>query len=389
MRTRCPRAPVVCFLLLASCRWGICHAQPPANAFDPSGNVRYSSIFSQRTELKPQVADAELVQIGTIGPGKQPRYLSRRTGGELASLASPPAGEADWWVTPVGAGLVRIQYQQRGQVLAIGLQGKNRIQLQPIGQHARQLWRPVASGQHAQQFLLESVAQPGFCLTQAGGGRVALQPIAVAATQQWFAIAPPVAATYEPIWRTVHQEVVPNTPLPDAVLELANNHRNALLILLADRRPGKEVQDLQIAAGSSQVVELERDAGATLVETTEVRTPSGVWSREQYTTPIPPSTYYDLSAYEVHLQSIAIDRTGKSPNPIEDTNYVPKSLGWFLLPAGSALPESGRLDVFEQASRAKNPGAVRRLDPARLEADAADPVEKLLQELQSTPRRSF
>ncbi len=83
------------------------------------------------------------------------------------------------------------------------------------------------------------------------------------------------------------------------------------------------------------MIDVERDNGATKVETFEVRDVNGFWNRREFRTDIPPATLYDLSVYEEFLQSIAIDRTGTSPDPIEDVNYQPRSIGLFLLPPGS------------------------------------------------------
>ena len=115
-----------------------------------------------------------------------------------------------------------------------------------------------------------------------------------------------------------------------------------------------------------------------------------MWDRQELITAIPPSAFYDLSVYEEHLQSIAIDRTGKSPNPIEDVNYVPKSIGWLPLPAGPELPPHGQLDVHLRAKLANNAGAVRRIDPKQFDDPVEPrPLESILDKLQSAPRKSF
>ena len=126
---------------------------------------------------------------------------------------------------------------------------------------------------------------------------------------------------------------------------------------------------------------MKRDPGATLVETVELRSGTGVWESRQLVTSIPPTALYDLSVYTEHLQSIAIDRTGKSPNMVEDVNYVPKSVGWFLLPAGADLPASGSLDVYAEARKADNPGAVRKINFEEYnDPPETRPLEALLKE---------
>jgi hypothetical protein len=262
--------------------------------------------------------------------------------------------------------------------------------LQPLAQDARQLWRVVGAGRVANRYVFESVHYPGACLTRVGGGGLGLQPISFAATQFWLPFAAPAVVGVQPFWRSMTQEIVANPPLPPARLELFNSHKYALVVLLGDSRQGGLVQQLRIEPNSSQTINLERDAGATLVESFQIRSRLGLWEQQQFVTTVPPTAAYDLSVYEEHLQSIAIDRTGKSPNPIEDVNYIPKSVGWVPLPAGQNLPENGRLDLYARALAAKNPGAVRRLDPQQFdEAPRTNPVEAILEEFQSVPRRSF
>jgi hypothetical protein len=261
--------------------------------------------------------------------------------------------------------------------------------MQPISQDARQLWR-IIGGRGGQGYALESAFYNGQCLTHLGGGRLGLQPMGFAQTQLWIPYIAPTVIPVQPFWRSVSREVQANPPLPPAELELRNTHRYALVVLLGDARQGQQFETIRIEPNSSATVSLERDAGATIQETLEIRSPAGVWDRQQLVTEIPPTAIYDLSVYEEHLQSIAIDRTGKSPNPIEDVNYVPKSVGWLALPAGAELPAHGQLDVYPLARDAKNPGAVRRMDPKQFDdPPEARPLESILKGIQSTPRKSF
>jgi hypothetical protein len=156
-------------------------------------------------------------------------------------------------------------------------------------------------------------------------------------------------------------------------------------VLLADHRAGGAVTTYRIPAGSSETVKLDRDAGAVVEETYEILLNTGEWNRQVFRTPIPPAVLYDVSIYEEFLQSIAIDRTGKSPNTIEDINYQPKSIGWYLIPPGDAIPEQYTMDVFDLAKTAGNPGAVRRIDPKQLDkpVKAEDPLKAILREIQA------
>jgi hypothetical protein len=95
---------------------------------------------------------------------------------------------------------------------------------------------------------------------------------------------------------------------------------------------------------------------------------------------------YDMSVYEIFLQSIAIDRTGTSPNPIEDVNYQPRSVGFFLIPPGDELPPNAVIDAYRVAQESENQGAVRRLSERDLKGDSNsttnDPLKDILQKFQ-------
>jgi hypothetical protein len=115
-----------------------------------------------------------------------------------------------------------------------------------------------------------------------------------------------------------------------------------------------------------------------VVETHEWVDPLGNVTRQEYSNPIPAAERYDISVYEKFLQSIAIDRTGKSPNKIEDINYQPKSVGRFVVPAGERLPERASIDVFGQARQANNPGGVRRIQMPASPVANPDPLREIL-----------
>ena len=184
----------------------------------------------------------------------------------------------------------------------------------------------------------------------------------------------------------MQHQLVANRPLRTATAKLTNSHSDTLLVLVADRRHSQSIQKLRIPARGSEVIQLERDPGGTIVETVETLDAFGNWNQQQFNTPIPPSVLYDISVYEEFLQSIAIDRTGKSPNPIEDINYQPRSIGFFLVPPGNELPEVAEIDAYRIAEDSQNPGAVRRLNSRDLQkanaVPATDPLKDLLNKFQ-------
>ncbi len=167
----------------------------------------------------------------------------------------------------------------------------------------------------------------------------------------------------------------PRAPLSDGLVELRNQHKRDLWVLIVPEGNERAAVRLKIPIGETRKLSLHRDAGASIVEIHEVFSRTG-YRREEVVTQLPPRSLYDISVYEVIVQSVAIDRTVPG-GKIEDVQYAPKSLGWFELPP---LAEQTNIDVYEQATAMKNPGAVRRIDPRRWEKseEAPDPLEELL-----------
>lgn len=364
-------------------------AMPESGLQGPLANLRRSDLFESIFRRQQEEPSAEMLQLMALDQGNTPWLLARNGASELRAVQAGADAQQDWWVAPAGAGYVRLETYHRGRVQAVATRDGRSLLLQPLSQDARQLWK-VHGGRGQQSYLLENAFYPGRCLTHLGNGQLALQSINFGAPQLWVPITAPVLPNFDPFWRSVSREVHANPGLPPAQIELVNSHRNALLVLLGDTRQGNAFETIRIEPNSSTTVSLDRDAGATLVETVEIRSTLGVWDRQQLVTAVPAGAYYDISVYEEHLQSIAIDRTGKSPNPIEDINYVPKSVGWFPLPGGAELPSRGTIDVYQRGKSANNPGAVRRLDPKQFDDPPAErPLESILREFQSAPRRSF
>ncbi len=355
------------------------------NFVDSLQGITPSPIFD--SIYQGQEARSQMLQLATFDPRGSQLYLTRDNGNSL-SLSRNPVADSNWWVVPTGNSYVRVQHYQNGRVTALSATRNQALALAPISQDPRQLWRVSSIATNRNRFVLENAMYSGQCLASSGG-QLLLQPISYSPTQWWVPMSAPTLPNYEPFWRTVSQEVHANSALAPAQLGLVNSHRTAIMVLLADQRQAGKVQQIRIEPGQAANVTLDRDPGATIVETYEIRSPGGVWDRQQYTTAIPPRVFYDLSVYEEFLQSIAIDRTGKSPNPIEDVNYQPKSVGWLQIPPGAALPQNSNMDVMSQARAANNPGAVRRMDPKQREFKPVSPTEAILNEFQSVPRKKF
>jgi hypothetical protein len=163
---------------------------------------------------------------------------------------------------------------------------------------------------------------------------------------------------------------------------LYNSHSKEIWVVVADLADPSQSLRLKIPPAQAETVSLARDPGATLVEIHQFATPYGDLRRDEFVTQLPPAVRYDVSVYELILQSISIDRTVPGGR-LEGTNYSPRSIGLFPIPPGAVL-QDGRLDVYELAKQQENPGAVRRIDPGDWseEPDAEHPVDALLRQFQ-------
>jgi hypothetical protein len=348
-----------------------------------------SNVAGQLISMNFTSAQAPIpMQLGW-GDSRQRMFLSRQVSGGLGIVPQSAYGSQNWFIAPIGNGLARVQYIDNGMVLALGRRSDSSpLDLYAFADTADQLWRinpyPNASGCYA----LESMRWPGQALTFQQN-HISLAPMAYSPYQQWWPTQPFLPRP-QPVYRNRQQNIVANPPLPPAQVELMNRHSDALIILLGDRRGGGAARKIRIPSGGSQTVTLERDSGGALVENYEVVNNFGAWDRREYRTSIPPAMLYDVSVYEEFLQSIAIDRTGSSPNPIEDINYQPRSVGFFNVPPGDALPQRTQFDLYRMAESAKNAGAVRRLNPEDYDQKlpTSDPLKDILREFQKR-RGSF
>lgn len=357
-------------------------------AGDLLANLALSKLFDTVLRDGSRRPDASMIRLANLDRRGSPWLLSQSNGTAVGAIQRGNASDADWFATPVGQGYVRLQTYRNGRTFAVSANRSGNLQLLAASQDPRQFWR-VRSGRGNNSYLLENLHFSGTCLSRVGSGGIALEPLAYAPSQLWTPYAAPRSALGQPFWRSVSSEIVPNSPLPPAQLDLVNDHKSALIVLLGDVRRGPDVEEIRIEPGTRRTVELERDSGATLVETVEIRSAAGLWDRQEFVTAIPPQNFYDLSVYEEFLQSIAIDATGTSPNPIEDVNYMPKSVGWLQLPGGASLPARGQIELYKRASDAKNPGAVRRFDPERFEHKPENPLEGILNKFESVERKKF
>ena len=287
-----------------------------------------------------------------------------------------------WLLTPLDNGYYRIHGGLQGRRWSLSGRPGGLPRLERTAQDVNQLWQvlPIHDRPGCHAFACAGRGVTHHVLTVDAAGALSLQPFAYSTSQMWRlrpwgGVLPPVFSEY----RSVTRELRPEPPLEPALVEFVNSHSKELWVLVADRGDPAKSLRLRIPAGKSETVSLVRDAGGTLVEVYEYGAP-GLTQRDELATPLPPSVRYDVSVYEVAVQSIAIDRTVPG-GKLENVNYSPKSVGWFELAPGPEL-ESGPLDVFQTAGRQGNAGAVRRIDPSEWQPQTtpADPVESLLDE---------
>jgi hypothetical protein len=182
--------------------------------------------------------------------------------------------------------------------------------------------------------------------------------------------------------------VIPNPPLPNAKVRLRNDGPREVQVAIVDLRQDSVLRSLRLPPGQASEVELERDNGAKRVANYRVITPFGDVVTQEIVTDIPPAVRYELVVHEWAMQSIAIDRTGKSPNPIEDVNFQGRGIGRFSLPPGPQL-QSGTIDVYSTAKQRGNAGAVAPLVPDDQEPrDNASALERAILDAQRAAQRN-
>lgn len=177
-------------------------------------------------------------------------------------------------------------------------------------------------------------------------------------------VAPSYSAGYRPQPRSVLLEsrTVPNPPLAPVRLRLLNPTKRTLQVAIVDVASPSGNRSMKIPAGQSSEVQISRDSGAKRVSRYQTFDALGYPIEKEVITEIPPVVRYEIVVHEWAMQSVAIDRTGKSPNVIEDINMQGRGLGRFPLPPGDAL-RPGTIDVYRAAVNAGNQGAIAPIVP--------------------------
>jgi hypothetical protein len=189
----------------------------------------------------------------------------------------------------------------------------------------------------------------------------------------------PVPPVLKPARVLVSRTVSPNPALSDVTTLLKNNHSKEVWVLVTNLETGSN-EKIKVPPGASKSVVMKRDAGATATEIYDVRMPTGLVERRTVKTTIPPKVLYDVSVYELVVQSVSIDRTVPG-GKIDEVNRQPKGVGAFQVPAGDRF-KGGPSDIYENAASRSNPNSVRTIDPEKWKSGSSgtnDPFESGLE----------
>jgi len=197
------------------------------------------------------------------------------------------------------------------------------------------------------------------------GPAIGVAPGFVPAVPVWLGpfarrFAPPRGA------RTLLAErVIPNPPLPDALVRVFNSHKEHLIVAFVDLTDEtKKPKEIQINAGKEVTFQLKRDAGAKLERTYEVVTQARNVIQQTVVFEIPPQPIYDALVWEYKV----VYQVAGQP---ELNQAGRRSLAVLHLPPGDRMP--AEIDAYEDALDAGNPGEVAKYVRTRSRATAPGP----------------
>jgi hypothetical protein len=170
--------------------------------------------------------------------------------------------------------------------------------------------------------------------------------------------------------------------MPPASVTLYNDGPRELQVGVVDLLDPSATQSARIVPGAGVEFTLVRDAGSKRIANYRVLSPTGEYLTKEVVTEVPPPDRYEVVVHEWQVQSVAIDRTGKSPNRIEDINFQGHGIGRFRLPPGPQL-QSGSINVYSAARSQGNQGTIAPILPTEKRAeDVPSPLERAILEAQ-------
>ncbi len=201
-------------------------------------------------------------------------------------------------------------------------------------------------------------------------------------------VVPPMVIPPAQVPRSVlvSRNVIANPPLPPATIQFVNSYREALRLTITDIKKKQVLASENVGPKQSISVQLPCDAGGRSVEVYQALGLDGTYQNREVVREIPPTVRYQVTIHQWQVQSIAIDRTGKSPNVIEDINMQGRGLGMFSLPPGNQL-QDGQIDVYQSALGAQNQGAIAPIQPLNSsDQEPVDPLRRVIEELRASGR---
>jgi hypothetical protein len=179
----------------------------------------------------------------------------------------------------------------------------------------------------------------------------------------------------------IESKTVANPPLEPAKLELANGGPREISVTIVDLKTNTTEQR-RIRPSERVEINVARDAGGKRLQRYQSVTLAGDSVVKEVVSEIRPAVRYEIIVHEWVMQSIAIDRTGKSPSVIEDVNFQGKGLGRFTLPPGNEL-QPGTLDVYQAAISVANRGSIAPITAQEKSiGDGLSPLERAIENLQ-------
>jgi hypothetical protein len=192
--------------------------------------------------------------------------------------------------------------------------------------------------------LVDPIA-PGF-----GAPAIPMAPGFVPALPGWMG---PIARRFGPppgARMLMGERLIPNPPLPDALVKVSNSHREQLIVSFVDLTdPTKKPKEILIKPEQSQTFQLKRDSGAKLERTYEVVTLARTVAQQVVVYDIPPQPIYDVLVWEYKQTYTVIGQP-------ELNQMGRRSLAVLHLPPGDRMP--AEIDAYEDAIDAGNPGEV-------------------------------
>jgi hypothetical protein len=180
----------------------------------------------------------------------------------------------------------------------------------------------------------------------------------------------------------IDSQTIPNPPLPPARVVLYNDGPRELQVGVFDLQSKSGIRSTRIAPAAGVEFDLERDAGAKRVAHYRVISPTGDFFTKEIVTEVPAADRYEVVVHEWAVQSVAIDRTGKSPNLIEDINFQGRGIGRFRLPPGPQL-RSGSINIYAAAKNQGNEGTIAPIFPSQERSgETTSPLERAILESQ-------